>query len=191
MERTTSTPPGITRTETERLVLRQWEEGDVENLWSLQSRAEMMRYFGESPYSLQQTKTWVDWHRGLWSDRGFSMWAADLKDHGFIGWVGLTSVFDPAELAGSVEVGWFIDPAVQRRGLATEGAVRSLEIGFGALGLERIIARCDSENVASEAVMRRAGMHFLDRGANARLPGRGTTVYEAFAPQPPAEAAGR
>ena len=56
------------------------------------------------------------------------------------------------------EIGWSVHPDVQGRGLATEGAREMLRLGFGELGLHRIVAECDRRNVASQRVMERLGM---------------------------------
>ena len=175
--------PDVTETETDRLLLRQWRESDVDPLWALQSQPEMMRFLDDGrPYtSIAQTRTWIEWHGALWSDRGCSLWAVDRKGGGFIGWIGLTAAFEPDALRGSIEVGWFLDPAMQGQGLATEGASHALAVGFDQLGLDRILARCDSENTRSEAVMVRIGMSFVSREHNAGRPGRDVTLYQQAA----------
>jgi RimJ/RimL family protein N-acetyltransferase len=45
--------------------------------------------------------------------------------------------------------------------LATEGGQRSLAFGFEDLGLDRILARYDPENIASGRVMEKLGMRHL------------------------------
>lgn len=153
---------GLSEThETERLRLRPLAIGDASALHALQQDAEMMRYFG-GPYLRQQTDTWLEWHVALWEQEGFSHWAAELKPSGaFLGWIGLTKVWEPDELLPATEVGWFVDRTCWGMGLATEGARRSLIFGFEDLGLDRIIARCDPQNRASERVMQKLGMRHL------------------------------
>lgn len=56
------------------------------------------------------------------------------------------------------EIGWVISPAYQRHGYATEAAAALLKYGFETLGLRRIVAACDSRNVASYRVMDKLGM---------------------------------
>jgi RimJ/RimL family protein N-acetyltransferase len=134
---------------------------DATALHALQADAEMMRYFG-GPYRRQQTDSWLDWHVAIWDTEGYSHWAAELKDDGsFVGWVGLTKMWEPEELLPATEVGWFIDRKHWGRGLATEGARVSLAFGFDDLGLDRILARYDPENRASGAVMKKIGMRHL------------------------------
>jgi RimJ/RimL family protein N-acetyltransferase len=63
------------------------------------------------------------------------------------------------------ELGYVMNPAHQGRGYAREAAQAALRIGFEQVGLHRIIARCDTRNVASWKVMERLGMrreaHFV------------------------------
>jgi len=147
--------------ETERLRLRPLSADDAEALHVLQQDAEMMRYFG-GPYLRQQTDTWLEWHVALWEQEGFSHWAVELKDENiFVGWIGLTKVWEPEELLPATEVGWFVDRTYWGMGLATEGARESLIFGFEGLGLDRIVARCNPENHASEKVMQKLGMRHL------------------------------
>jgi ribosomal-protein-alanine N-acetyltransferase len=163
--------------ETARLRLRPLSMDDADALHPLQSDPEMMRYFG-GPYVRRQTETWLEWHVAMWEQEGYSVWAAQLKDGGtFVGWIGLTKVFEPEELSGATEVGWFVDRAHWRQGLATEGGGRALQFGFDILNLERILARYDPENVASGKVMEKLGMRVVGDMPKVNAPGT-MRVYE-------------
>jgi RimJ/RimL family protein N-acetyltransferase len=149
--------------ETERLRLRPLVMSDAAALHPLQSDDEMMRYFG-GPYRREQTDTWLEWHVAMWEQEGYSHWAAELKEGRiFVGWIGLTKVWEPEDMLPAVEVGWFVDRQYWGRGLASEGGRRSLTFGFEDLGLDRIIARYDPNNIASGRVMEKLGMrHLID-----------------------------
>ena len=140
---------------------------DAAALYPLQRDAEMMRYFG-GPYRREQTETWLEWHVAMWEQEGYSHWAAELKESRIlVGWIGLTKVWEPQEMLPAVEVGWFVDRNYWGKGLATEGGRRSLTFGFEDLGLDRIIARYDPDNVASGKVMEKLGMrHLVDMPRN-------------------------
>jgi len=56
------------------------------------------------------------------------------------------------------ELGWTIDPAHGRRGLATEAVRELLRISFDELGLRRVTANCFADNTASWRLMERLGM---------------------------------
>lgn len=65
-----------------------------------------------------------------------------------------------ADLARGVqaEIGWALDPAYQRRGLATEGVEELLRLCFDDLGLRRVFAQCFADNEPSWRLMERVGM---------------------------------
>jgi RimJ/RimL family protein N-acetyltransferase len=64
------------------------------------------------------------------------------------------------EAAGDTHasVGYAIHPDYQGRGFATEATLGLIDFGFLSLGLERIVAQCDTRNSASYRVMEKAGM---------------------------------
>jgi RimJ/RimL family protein N-acetyltransferase len=59
---------------------------------------------------------------------------------------------------GEGEVGWGVAAPHAGRGLATEIGHALLDLGFGALGLRRIRARCAAVNAASWRVVAKRGM---------------------------------
>jgi RimJ/RimL family protein N-acetyltransferase len=67
-----------------------------------------------------------------------------------------SSLENDAEL----EIGYMLDPDWWSHGYATEAARSALDDGFANFGRERMLARANSENAASIAVMIRCGMTF-------------------------------
>jgi len=61
------------------------------------------------------------------------------------------------------ELGWVLHKAHWRKGYVTEAA-RALMDFARRMGVTRIFACCDSENVASYKTMEKLGMHLCDRG---------------------------
>jgi len=59
---------------------------------------------------------------------------------------------------GEAGLGWFLPPAFQGQGLATEAAKLLIGFAFEHLRLRAVIASCDSANHASERVMQKCGM---------------------------------
>lgn len=60
--------------------------------------------------------------------------------------------------AAQAEIGWTLHPDHHGQGLATEAAVKLLEICFTGFGLRRVVAECFAENSASWQLMERIGM---------------------------------
>jgi RimJ/RimL family protein N-acetyltransferase len=66
-------------------------------------------------------------------------------------------------------IGWLVDPAYARQGLATEGAREVLRLCFDGLGLRRVTAAAFAENTASVRVMEKIGMRIEGRGVREAL----------------------
>ena len=66
-------------------------------------------------------------------------------------------IHEVAREDGAIELGWFIDPARQRQGYASEAAEAVIEYLFAA-GTESITAGAFEENPASMRVMEKCGM---------------------------------
>src|SRR5436309_558053 len=110
--------------ETERLVLRQFTEDDVDNLVELDSDPDVMHFInGGRPTSRREIEsdvlpTFLDYYEQF---AGYGFWAAIEKSSGrFVGWFH----FRPAEAAHSneVELGYRLLKSAGGRGYATEGS---------------------------------------------------------------------
>ena len=56
------------------------------------------------------------------------------------------------------ELGYIFNPAYQKHGYASESARGLIEYGFANLGIHRVEAHCNPQNVASWRVMEKIGM---------------------------------
>ena len=148
--------------ETERLRLEPWAPEHAGLIVRLSALPEVMRYIGTG-------ETWTaaraeESHaRALvhWRTHGFGWRLARTRESGEV--VGLVALnFAGEGLEGIApddhEIGWWLDPAFQGRGYATEGARALQAQAFGALGARRVVARVAVANVASIAVARRLGL---------------------------------
>ena len=57
----------------------------------------------------------------------------------------------------SVEIGFSVVPERRRLGFASEAAAALVDWARGQPGVDRVVARCDSDNDASIGVLERAG----------------------------------
>jgi RimJ/RimL family protein N-acetyltransferase len=149
----------MTTVETERLVLRPWTEADLDPLAVVFAEPAFWHYpFGRG-FTKAETERFLERLVNHWSDYGYGMWAAELKEgRRLIGYVGLAVPTWLPQVMPAVEVGWRLHPDHWGKGLATEGGRASLRYGFDVLDLERIIAIVMPENVASRRVMAKLGM---------------------------------
>ena len=144
--------------ETERLVLRQWVDSDLQAFAEMNADPQVMEFF-PSTKSPEESAASAGRIRAQIEERGWGLWAAQLKETGeFIGFVGLQPVPDDLPPAPAVEIGWRLAVSYWGRGLATEAARSVVDYAFGVLGLDEIVSFTAEVNMRSRRVMERLGM---------------------------------
>lgn len=138
--------------ETERLVLRGFDQSDVDDVARLLGEPRVMRYIEDGePVSRADVE-----RVALPKLLGGGWWAAHLKESGdFIGWFELSAV-EP----GVAELGYRLHPDHWGRGYATEGATALVEHGRAA-GLTRIVAYAMTVNAGSRRVLEKVGLRYV------------------------------
>lgn len=148
--------------QTERLHLRPWRDDDIEPFAAINADPQVMAYFA-STQSRETSAAAVARWRALMQERGWGLWAAELRRTGeFIGFVGLEVPAPALPCSPCVEIGWRLAAAHWGHGYATEGAKAALGIGFERLGLDEIVSFTAVGNRRSRAVMERLGMAETD-----------------------------
>ena len=146
---------------TKRIELRELTSSDGAQLHRLDRDPTVMRYIRDGRTA---SRAEVDerLRRSIVSYRlypGLGRWYAQRRDTGaFIGWFVLNYIPRTVE----VEVGYRLLPEAWGHGYATEGATELLRYGFDEVGLRRIIGITHPDNLASQRVLQKAGLH--DRG---------------------------
>ncbi len=151
---------------TDRLLLRDWEDADLEAFYDLYSRDEVTRWLGSHPRrplaslaeAQERLRRWQEFDRGLASP--FGLWAIVPQAAGPsepAGTVLLLPLSDGDGPTGLVEVGWHLHPGHQGRGLATEAA-RAILAAAAEAGIGEVLAITDLDNLASQRVAARLGM---------------------------------
>lgn len=148
---------------TDRLILRQWREEDLEPFAAMSADLAVMEHFpstlprAESDTVARRLMTHIGEH-------GFGLWAMELPGVApFIGFTGMQYVsFDAPFVAKpparTVEIGWRLATAHWGKGYASEAARAALDYGFRTLGLPEIVSFTTTTNTRSRAVMERLGM---------------------------------
>lgn len=153
--------------ETDRLILRDFDPDDVDNLLALDADAEVRRYLDmPEPPSRQVVECVIlppilaDSERG----DGFGRWVILEKacDFRFIGWIHFRRAkSDPDE----IELGYRLIRSAWGKGYATEASRALIEKGIREQGVRRISATALADNAASIRVMEKCGLtleeHFL------------------------------
>lgn len=153
--------------ETDRLLLREFNEGDVAVFYILGSDPAITRYTGDPDgglVNIEHAREILQSHPiADYQKYGFGRWACVHKTSGeVIGFVGLKYLDELNE----VDIGFRLLPAYWGIGLATEASQVVLEYGFAHLGLERIIGLVDPENVASVRILEKLGLSFAGMEEN-------------------------
>lgn len=143
---------------TDRLLLRQWHDADLEPFAHLNADAEVMRYF-PAPLDRARSDALAQRARSSIAGRGWGLWAVEVRtDHTFIGFVGLAEPSFDAHFTPAVEVGWRLARRFWGHGYATEAARVAVAYGFDDLGLSEIVSFTAELNLPSQRVMQRLGM---------------------------------
>ncbi|SPL72496.1 GNAT family N-acetyltransferase [Acinetobacter stercoris] len=147
--------------DTERLRLRQWHISDLPLFTQLNADPRVMQYFPKI-LNFQESNALAEKFKSLIQQNGWGFWAAELKkDRTFIGFVGLHYQPSQFEFSPCVEIGWRLAYQFWNKGYATEAANACLAFAFDQLELESIVAFTTVGNHASERVMQRLGMHYV------------------------------
>ena len=142
--------------ETERLLLRQFRESDLDAYHAFCSDEEVMRFLGPT---LNRADAWRSMATvlGHWKLRGYGMWAVAEKSSGAL--VGRIGPWKP-EGWPELEIGWTLARQFWGHGYATEAAKASRDYAFRELGATHVISLIDRRNVASIRVAERIGETF-------------------------------
>ena len=109
------------------------------------------------PRDVDGTVAYLQMNLKHWADHGFGMWMLrDAVSKAIIGRAILRHL--DVERVDEIEVGYGFMPEYWGRGLATEVARACVKMGFGRLGVETLVAITTPDNLASQHVMRKAGL---------------------------------
>ena len=146
--------------ETERLILRRYEEEDLEDLYELYKEPEVTRYTEALFQDKEQEKQYIkDYIENIYKYYGFGTWLIHRKEDGrLIGRAGFNyrPGFEEAEL------GFVIGYPYWRMGYAYEVCRHLLLIGQKVFELERIQALVDENNLASIGLLRKLGFSYKE-----------------------------
>jgi RimJ/RimL family protein N-acetyltransferase len=147
------------RLETERLVLRDWRESDLDDMQLLGEDPKVMATLGPLMTREKSQKLIADLQRRA-QRFGHTFWALErTSDSRMIGFTGL-SRGRSWDIAGELEIGWRLASDCWGEGYATEAAQASLDWAREHCPDPYVIAITSVTNTASRAVMERLGMRY-------------------------------
>lgn len=141
-----------------RLVLREFAPDDAPAVQRYAGDAEVLRYLSWGPNDLTATREFlarVAEHAASSPRQTYELAIVRREDDELIGGLGLRQ---QSTLLRDASVGYVLRRDAWGHGFATEAVRAIVDHGFGTLGLHRIWATCDVDNVASARVLEKAGM---------------------------------
>lgn len=144
---------------TKRLLLKEFEECDVDDLFAIQGNLEWMKHtVGQK--TREDCAVWLRRYAESKLANGFAPWTIVHRgDKRIIGWGGLN--IDPLDARWGVEVSYFIHPDYAKQGLATELVRVAVKYAAEELQLEKICAFALPENIGSQRVLKKAGFQLV------------------------------
>ena len=145
--------------ETDRLILREWGEGDGDRFYEAMNTPAVMRHLG----GVQDRATWeaaLGRINGFQRDFGHTFWIVERKSDGeLLGFCGLKRVnAEGTSLKGEYEIGWRLRESAWGKGYAKEAAIASMDLAFDRFGARLVVALTIGPNEESQGLMKRLGM---------------------------------
>jgi ribosomal-protein-alanine N-acetyltransferase len=161
--------------ETDRLLLREFEETDAAFVLRLLNEPSWLRFIGDRGVrSLEDARRYLDdGPRASYARNGFGLWCVVPRESGSpTGMCGLVR----RETLPEVDVGFAFLPEAWGRGFASEAAAAVLAHARDRFGLRRVLAITSPDNHPSIRVLERIGMR---REGEIRLAGedRDTVLF--------------
>ncbi|QSX31812.1 MULTISPECIES: GNAT family N-acetyltransferase [Shewanella] len=163
-------------TETDRLVLRHFNEGDIEALFQMNSIPEILTYIPTEPFTdrAQAEKLLHEVIYADYSSRGFGRWAVEHRESGkVIGFCGPKYIpeFD------KVELGYRYFPEYWGQGIGAEAAKAAIAEFKSICKVDEAIALILDGNLGSMGVARKVGM---EPNGRSEFMGHGVTVFHRW-----------
>ncbi|MBU1306160.1 MAG: GNAT family N-acetyltransferase [Alphaproteobacteria bacterium] len=147
------------RIETERLILRQWQDGDRPAFAAIVGDPHVMRYY-PATRSRAEADAWIDKMIAGYAAGTAHFMAVERKSDGaLLGLTGTANIAFAIPTSPRVEIGWLLGQQFWGQGYAPEAARASLAHAFDVLGHDEITAFTAEINRPSQRVMEKLGMH--------------------------------
>jgi ribosomal-protein-alanine N-acetyltransferase len=156
--------------QTSRLILRKFNESDVDPLLGFRGDPEVMRFSITGPETREDIQTkYLPGCLRRYSRDGLGQWAVVRKSDGICaGECGIC--VQEVDGEKEFEISYRMRRDCWGNGLATEAARACCDYGFKKAGLRRLISIIECENIASIRVAEKMGMTLEKRASFHRIP---------------------
>ncbi len=143
---------------TERLILREFLESDLVAVHEYAQDKVTVRFLDWGPNTLRETTFFLKESIGFQTEEPrttFDLAVVISETNRLIGGCSVAVLESDRVAAG---LGYLLNRDFWGKGYATEAASVMVNFAFDVLGMQRVVAACDSENLDSEKVMKKLGM---------------------------------
>lgn len=152
--------------ETDRLLLRPLEFSDAEGMFAMDSNPNVHTYLWQKPaQTIEESIKVIEYVRDQYERNKIGRFATIIKETGeFIGWTGIKFVDNHEENGNTnfFDYGYRLNEKFWGKGYATEATFAWLDYGFNKMGIELMNAYTHAENGASNRVLSKTGMQFME-----------------------------
>lgn len=151
--------------ETARLILREIEYLDENDLFEMDSDPEVHLFIENKPVtSVDEIRKAIEMLKGQYKENGIARWAVVEKStQECVGWSGLKYFNRPLNNHNHFyELGYRFKKKHWGKGFATESSIAILNYGFKNLNIDNIFAIVDPKNVNSKKVLTKLGFDFKE-----------------------------
>lgn len=150
--------------ETNRLIMRPFEERDAEGLFLLDSNPDVMKYVGGVVSTkIEKSQQMIEFIQKQYKENGVGRLAVIEKStNTLIGWSGLKYLTSEINGMKNVyELGYRFLPEYWGKGYATETARAALNYAFNEIKTDVVYAMAVTENTGSNRVLQKLGFEEL------------------------------
>lgn len=146
---------------TDRLILRSFQEADIDHMQQILNGKDVLRYFPKTdPLSRERVERMINHLLEHWEEHEFGLWAVESISTGeLMGRSGLQVIPE----TGEIEVDFILGRNFWGQGYATEAGLASLKFGFEDMQMDNIVGIVHVENAASQRVLEKIGMRCTRR----------------------------
>jgi ribosomal-protein-alanine N-acetyltransferase len=150
--------------ESDRLFYRELLPSDDLGMFELDSNPEVQRYTGSKvAASLDESRAIIAQIRQQYIDHGIGRWAVVSKETDeFLGWAGFKFHTGLNGYKNVHDLGYRFLQKHWGQGYGYESAKAFVDFGFQEMRFDKICAYAAMDNIASQKILQKCGMHFVN-----------------------------